>query len=248
MAETLNITSISKSEQSRLNGAKSKGPKTAEGKQRSSQNALKHGRYATNAVVLKNEDPEAFEALAAVFVRRIQPIDQVEYRLARELASIEWRLTRVSAIDTCSLDHEMDIQAPAFATSGVDVSERTRMLNASRSLVDSSKHPAFLGRREGQLIRARQSALAVLRELRRHIPLADFTIEVVPYQPLDPEWALTNGPQTNLECGADPQVCAVPPGAASATGGAALQRAGSPGPASNLGSSLGAASVPAAAT
>lgn len=85
---------ISRSEQSRINGAKSRGPKTAEGKARSSLNAVKHGRYATNAVVLSNEDPNAFENLVARYVQRIQPADSIEYNLVRELASFDWRLAR----------------------------------------------------------------------------------------------------------------------------------------------------------
>jgi hypothetical protein len=45
---------------SRRNGAKSRGPKTAEGKARSSQNALKHGFRAQKFVVVGDEDPKEF--------------------------------------------------------------------------------------------------------------------------------------------------------------------------------------------
>jgi hypothetical protein len=40
---------------SRQNGARSRGPKTAEGKARSAQNALKHGLCARRFVVLGDE-------------------------------------------------------------------------------------------------------------------------------------------------------------------------------------------------
>jgi len=130
------------------------------GQGRSALNALKHGRYATNAIVLKNEDPEAFEELVAVYIRRIQPADPVEYSLTRELAAIDWLLVRVYALDTRLLDHEMEIQAPALDSAGLVVPELTRVLNASRSIVDHSKLPAFLARREAQLVRARHSSSA----------------------------------------------------------------------------------------
>jgi hypothetical protein len=48
---------------SRINGAKSRGPTTPEGKARSSQNALKHGLCAERFAVVGDEDAQAFAAL-----------------------------------------------------------------------------------------------------------------------------------------------------------------------------------------
>ena len=47
---------------SRQNGAKSRGPRTPEGKARSAQNALKHGMRALRYVVLPDEDGVEFQA------------------------------------------------------------------------------------------------------------------------------------------------------------------------------------------
>jgi hypothetical protein len=47
---------MTKSEQARINGAKSKGPVTPEGKKTSSRNSLKHGFAATQNVVISLED------------------------------------------------------------------------------------------------------------------------------------------------------------------------------------------------
>lgn len=193
--------SVSRSEQSRINGAKSHGPKTPGGKAHSSMNALKHGRYAINAIVLSNEDAEVFEELVAHYVRRIQPADTVEYHLTRELASIDWCLTRNFAMATRLLDHEMEIQAPAFDSAGVAVSELNRVSTAGRAIVDRSGYPSFLARREGQLLRARHSILAVLKDLRKSFPLSDSSTEIVPPQPLNPDLPLPNEPGTNPESG-----------------------------------------------
>ena len=171
---------LSKSDQARINGAESRGPKTARGKQRSAQNALKHGRYAVNAIVLKNEDQAAFDELVANYVRRIQPADTVEYHLTCELASIEWRLTRIKALETRLVDHEKDIQSPAFDSAGLVVPELTRLLNAAQSIADRSKFPDSMARREAQLIRARQSTLRVLKDMRKNFPLVESCAEIVP--------------------------------------------------------------------
>ena len=88
-----------RSVQARINGAKSKGPITPEGKARSSMNSLRHGRYANHATVLSNEDKELFDALADAYFRHIGPLDSVETRYARDLASTDWRLDHNRAVE-----------------------------------------------------------------------------------------------------------------------------------------------------
>ncbi|HEY9247518.1 MAG TPA: hypothetical protein VIO38_00215, partial [Rariglobus sp.] len=51
---------------SRANGAKSRGPKTPEGKLRSQTHAIRHGLLA-KCVVLEGEDPDVFKLLMAEY-------------------------------------------------------------------------------------------------------------------------------------------------------------------------------------
>ncbi len=60
-----------RAEASRRNGAKSRGPKTPEGKAHSAQNALKHGLRARKYVVLPDEDAAAFQTLEAAFLDKL---------------------------------------------------------------------------------------------------------------------------------------------------------------------------------
>jgi hypothetical protein len=65
---------------SRINGARSRGPRTAAGKARSARNALKHGLCARKIIVVPEEDAAAFAALEAA--------------LAQRVVSAAWRLMR----------------------------------------------------------------------------------------------------------------------------------------------------------
>src|SRR5579863_1044232 len=91
---------------SRLNGAKSKGPVTPEGKIRSSQNSLRHGLCSAQ-VVLPHEDRSQFEALRESYLDRFQPADQPEADLVETLASARWRLNRVPGIENKIFEEEM---------------------------------------------------------------------------------------------------------------------------------------------
>jgi hypothetical protein len=64
---------------SRVNGAKSKGPVTPEGKAKSSQNSLKHGLLA-GYVVLEEESEENFDELASEFHGFLKPANPVARR------------------------------------------------------------------------------------------------------------------------------------------------------------------------
>jgi hypothetical protein len=84
---------------SRRNGARSKGPRTAEGKARSSMNALKHGLTARRWMVLYDEDTEELDALIEVWAARFAPAEPCEALLVRRLAEADWRLRRASRIE-----------------------------------------------------------------------------------------------------------------------------------------------------
>src|SRR5258708_36898140 len=57
------MTTQLKSDTARMNGAKSQGPKTAEGRAKFSRNAVKHGLSSRNPVVLECENDDDFQAL-----------------------------------------------------------------------------------------------------------------------------------------------------------------------------------------
>jgi hypothetical protein len=83
-----------RAEASRRNGAKSKGPKTPEGKARSAQNALKHGFRAQKDMVLQGEDAAEFAALEAALMEELAPEGALQSVLAQRVVAAAWRLAR----------------------------------------------------------------------------------------------------------------------------------------------------------
>jgi hypothetical protein len=92
--------SNARAEASRKNGAKSRGPKTLEGKARSAQNALKHGLRAEKYVVLPEEDADEFGELEAALIEELAPVGVLQTVLARRVAVAAWRLARADRIET----------------------------------------------------------------------------------------------------------------------------------------------------
>jgi hypothetical protein len=92
--------SNARAEASRRNGARSRGPKTPEGKARSAQNALKHGLRAQKHVVLPEEDVSEFAELEAALVAELAPVGALQTVLARRVAVAVWRLARADRIET----------------------------------------------------------------------------------------------------------------------------------------------------
>jgi len=89
-------------EANRRNAKHSTGPRTDAGKQRSSQNALKHGLLAVQSVI-HGEDPADYDRLLTEFAERFLPSDPYERSLVRQMADAEWRLRRISRLESAFL-------------------------------------------------------------------------------------------------------------------------------------------------
>ena len=88
-----------RTEINRANSQHSTGPKTAEGKQRSSLNALRHG-LTGQIVVMPTEDLQAYQLHLKSFTDECDPKGAIEAHLVQALADASWRLNRVAALET----------------------------------------------------------------------------------------------------------------------------------------------------
>jgi hypothetical protein len=89
---------------SRANGALSRGPVTPDGKQRSAMNASTH-RLLAHTTLMRDEWSEGLENLLNDYVERLEPVDGIEYGYVEEMVAAYWRLRRLWAIETRTLDN-----------------------------------------------------------------------------------------------------------------------------------------------
>ena len=93
------MTSLRQIESNRRNAQRSTGPKTQSGKQRSSQNAVRHGLTA-ETVIGPLEDPADYRAFEQAVTTAYDAETAVERELVLRLASLLWRLRRATSVET----------------------------------------------------------------------------------------------------------------------------------------------------
>ena len=81
-------------EASRINGAKSRGPVTEEGKRNSARANWQRGILA-RTVVLESESRDRFNQLYDSLVAEIQPVTAIETLLVQKMAVAQWRQMRL---------------------------------------------------------------------------------------------------------------------------------------------------------
>ncbi len=118
---------------SRANGARSRGPVTAEGKLNSSRNSVKHGLLA-ETVVLETERSDRFLEILAEVEDELQPETSIEHTLVQKMAVARWRQLRLWGMEKSAMDQQIRKEAEATARAE-DIATRGSM--AFRSLGES---------------------------------------------------------------------------------------------------------------
>jgi hypothetical protein len=88
-----------RTEINRQNAEASTGPKTEEGKQRSSLNATRHG-FTGQTLVLSPEEKEAYESHCIAYREQYQPANHEETDLIQQYADLRWTLHQISIQQT----------------------------------------------------------------------------------------------------------------------------------------------------
>ena len=154
-------TSAARIQANHANSQLSTGPRTPEGKLRSSTNALRHG-LTSKMVLLPGDDLDAYNDSKRRFFEELKPQGELEQQLAYTLVNTQWRLNRcrsfeesILAVETAGVD---DTPIPA-ETAAAGPEPHARLIE---SQVESL---ARLGLYESRLTRIFLTTLKQFREL-----------------------------------------------------------------------------------
>src|SRR5258707_6627714 len=101
------MSTTKQNEANRANAQLSTGPRTAEGKAKSSLNAITHGLTATH-LLIPTESADDFEAHAASLRAHFAPADPLRSLLVDQLIAAAWRLRRARLFERLILEQRAD--------------------------------------------------------------------------------------------------------------------------------------------
>jgi hypothetical protein len=147
----------------RSNAQKSTGPRTPEGKEKASQNAVKHGLFAREGVI-RGEDGEEFEMHREMLLEQLNPAGALEEILAERIVDLSWRLKRAVQDQSEAFAALYDRQT-AGAEEPQEPAERAGMIG--RMILEDFSRDAVLERLLRYERRIESSLYRTLSELRR---------------------------------------------------------------------------------
>jgi hypothetical protein len=180
--------SQSRSEAARINGAKSKGPITPEGRARSSRNSLRHGLLAEH-VLLPHEDKAHYDQVRDSYIESFQPADQPQLDLVETIAAARWRLNRLVGMEATIFEKEMVLHDEDMVKELAGMTKVEELAWVFDHMANHGKGLQLLLRYEGQLNRTYDRALKQLQSLQKTHP-PDSEVQV----PNEPKLALVPAP------------------------------------------------------
>jgi hypothetical protein len=152
---------MSPAESDQQTPSKSTGPRTPEGKERSSHNALRHG-LTGRIVVLPSEDLSVYHAFCKELMADLAPETPVERQYAQTFCDTQWRLNRARSLEDSmfALGHFEAATIP-----GIEQPEIQTALTAAKVFRQDSKSFMNLTLYEQRLQRTQKESLRQLQEL-----------------------------------------------------------------------------------
>src|SRR5437773_1667994 len=156
-----------RSDTARANGAKSRAPKSAETKEKSSRNSLRHGFTSRHTMLPECEDEDEFQELEDEFAATHQPATPAEQDLVNEMVAARWRINRIRTIETVIMDCEMVRKKAEIEKTFLQPDSGIHMGMAFRTLAEESRSLSLCNRYESRFSRMFERAYRTLRELQK---------------------------------------------------------------------------------
>jgi hypothetical protein len=160
-SESLARISPAKHTANQANAQLSTGPKTSEGKAKSSLNAVKTG-LSGRTVLLHSDDAAVYEQHVRDYEKELRPVGQRECDLAQSIADSAWRLSRIPALEMAIYAQGRAQFASQFEHE--DVSTRPALIELHTFLA-YEKQLRNLHIQEARLHRRREKDTAEFRQL-----------------------------------------------------------------------------------
>ena len=155
------MSSESQINANRINGAKSHGAITPEGRLASSRNSLVHG-LLSEAIILDGESADRFNALHDSLIEEYQPETSTECGLVETMVVCRWRLMRIWILENSAVAHQMRKDAVANELEN----QPTQAALAYGTLSDHSRRLDVFNRYEARFDRQLSRAIQRFDEVR----------------------------------------------------------------------------------
>jgi hypothetical protein len=197
------MTSATRAAINQANAAHSTGPKTEQGKQRASLNAVSHG-LTGNRMILQAHEQEAYARLTAALTAEFSPATESERQFVQKIIDCHTRLNRIAAMESNILNFGL-VENTSYTPHSDDVE---CMAAQTRSWLAHDTSFEKLGRYEARLSRqllqytkelerlqqarkaaADADALASVESRYRAHRLAQIAAQTAPAKPVTPNLA-----------------------------------------------------------
>jgi hypothetical protein len=143
------------------NAQLSTGPRTEEGRAKSSLNAVKTG-LTGRTVLLPSDDTAEYELHLAAYAEEFAPVGLLETNLVQSIADTDWRLRRIPALESALFAKGRIEFAELFNEQ--DLAARPHLIDA-HTFIAYEKQIRNLHIQEARLARRREKELTELRKL-----------------------------------------------------------------------------------
>ena len=188
------MATLKQIEANRANARKSTGPKTAEGKDASSRNAIRHGLTSTRTII-GNEDASEFHQLRNALYRDYNPANTQEQILVDRIVNATWRTLRVRQME----QHLADMSIENWQTKRKNIKTRTAKTDTEALVISMVEEDLWkvMHRYDTQITRDFFRSVATLEKMQKDRQIRERQVERTITQSARKSMKIPQNPEPN---------------------------------------------------